>query len=333
MIFPYPALRKGSTVYECRRGSRVWLEAETNNGVRIPVTEDVAELLLALEGGHVNPYRLPELAGCTEEEIDRLLLELVDCGLLKMHSRINRHEGVFFLVSLLPVRLRRTTAVCRMTLFLLLALPVAFLLSLLLLPSRFSVLGSGALPEIAINALGLVILLIGCLLHEWAHGLSAAAMGGSTAEMGLFTLLCLPVGFYMAYQEPPDCSRFARITIAVSGVSMNALLALVCLLLCGHADSLDDALLLGAVNNLILVVFNLLPSPQLDGGAVLEALTGIPNIHRRALAFLFSREERRTVFHRRPGRAVTVIGAYLIAGLGLVAALGWATGSVLTLLL
>ena len=333
MMFPYPALRKGVKVYQLRRGSRVRFEAETKGGERIPVPENVADLLLKLEGGHVNPYRLPELAGCTEEEIDLLLLDLVDMGLLKKHSRINRHEGISFLVSLLPVRLRRTTAVCRITLFLLFALPVAFLLSLFLLPGRFLICHIGPLPDWAVNAMAMGILLFGCLLHEWGHGLAAAAMGGSTAEMGLFTLLCVPVGFYMAYQPPENCSRFAQFTISVSGVSLNALTALICLLLCGHTGDFDIVLLLGAIYNLLLVVFNLLPAPGLDGGSALEALTGIPDIHRRALAFLFSKEERRTVLCRRPGRAVTAVGAYLAAGVGLAAALVWSVFSIVSLFL
>lgn len=333
MMFPYPALRKGVKVFECRRGGQIHFEAETRDGERIPIPEDIADLLLELEGGHVNPYRLPELAGYTEEEIDLLLLDLADMGLLKKHSRINRHEGISFLVSLLPVRLRRTTAVCRMTLFLLFALPVAFLLSLFLLPGRFSACGIGTLPEWMVNALGVVILLMGCLLHEWGHGLAAAAMGGSTAEMGLFTLLCVPVGFYMAYQPPENCSRFAQFTISVSGVSLNALTALVCLLLCGHTGDFDIVLLLGAIYNLLLVVFNLLPAPGLDGSSALEALIGIPNIHRRALAFLFSKEERRTVLCCRPGRAVTAVGAYLAAGMGLAAAFVWSVFSIVSLFL
>ena len=333
MIFPYPALRKGVSVYKCRRGGRIWFEAETKGGERVLIPEQVSRLLVNLEGGHVDPYHLPELAGYTEEEADKLLLQLVDCGLLKKHSRINWHELGFLLVSLFPVHLRRTPAVCRVTLFLLFALPMAFLLSLFLLPSRFMICSTSTLAESAVNALAIVILVIGCLLHEWGHALSSAAMGGTTTEMGLLTFLCFPAGFYLAYQEPSNCSRFAQFTIAVSGASMNALTALVCLLMCGHTGVLDTALLLGAIYNLLLVVFNLLPAPLLDGGAALEALIGIPNIHSRALAFLFSREERRSILHRRPVRAVTVIGAYLAAGLGLIAALGWTAFSVISLFL
>lgn len=333
MIFPYPALQKGVKVYRCRRGERTWFEAETKDGQRTLISQQASQILVNLAGGHVNPYQLPELKGYTEEEADQLLLQLVDSGLLKRHNRIDRHIGPLFLVSLLPVQLRRTPAVCRMTLFLLFALPVAFILSLLLLPGRFLSCGTSTLPEHAVTALGVVILVIGCLLHEWGHGLSAAAMGGTTADMGLLTLLCLPAGFYLAYQEPEGCSRFARFAIAISGVSMNALTALICLLLCGHAGTLDDALLLGAFYNLLLVVFNLLPAPILDGGAALEALTGIPDIHLRALAFLRSGEERRSVLCRRPGRAVSAVCAYLAAGIGAAAAFAWIVFSILCLFL
>ncbi len=332
MIFPYPALCKGVSVYQCRRGQRHWFEAEATDGTRILVSRRVAELLLKMEGGHLNPYHLPEFADCTEPELDRLLLRLVRCGLLKKHSRINRHQGLLFLVSLLPVHLRRTRAVCRLTLFLLLAAPLAFAASLFLIPKRFMLFGSSPLPEAAVIALGVIILLIGCLLHELGHGLCAAAMGGTTGEMGLLTLLCIPVGFYLAYQEAPNSSRFARFAVAVSGVCMNVFTALLCLLFCGHAGILDDALLLGGINNLILVIFNLLPSAILDGGAALEAITGIPDIHRRALAFLLSREERHSVLCR-PGRPVSVIGAYLIAGLGQAVALVWTAVSIFCLFL
>ena len=333
MIFPYPALRKDVRVLECRRGERIHFEAQTGNGTRILIPEHIADLLTSLDGGHVNPYRLPELAEYSEAEIDRLLLELVDMGLLKKHSRINRHEGISVLISLIPVRLCRTAAVCHTTLFLLFVLPAAFFLSLLLLPGRFLVCEIGTLPEWAITSAALGILLLGCLLHECGHGFAAAAMGGSTAEMGVFALLCIPFGFYMAYQPPEHCSRFARFAISVCGVSMNALLALICLLLCGHTGNLDMTLLMGAIYNLILVVFNLLPAPGLDGGSMLEALTGIPDIHRRALRFLCSGAERRALFRRRPGRAVSAVCAYLAAGIGAAAAFVWSVFSILSLFL
>lgn len=333
MIFPYPALRKGVTVYKCRRGARHWFEAETREGERISISPQIAGLLVRMEGGHFNPYSLPEFADHTEPEMDRLLLRLVRCGLLNKHSRVDRHEGLFFLVSLLPVRLRRTRAVCWTTLCLLLSAPLALAASLLLLPSRFMSFGSGSLSESAALALGTLFLLIGCLLHELGHGLCAAAMGGTTGEMGVFTLLCVPVGFYLTYQEAPNSSRFARFAVAVSGVCMNVLTALLCFLLCGHAGALDDALLLGGINNLILVIFNLLPCRTLDGTAALEAITGIPDIHRRALAFLLSAKERRNLLRRRPGQAAPILGAYLIAGLGQTAAILWSAASILCLFL
>ena len=328
MIFPYPALHKGLRIFECRRSGRVWYEAESISGKRVPITEQVCQLLVHLKYGHINPYTLPEMADFTEAEADRLLLQLVDLGLLKKHRWVGRHEGPLFLVSLLPFRLRRAIPVCWATLFLLLALPVAFILSLYMLRGRFLMCSTGLLPEWACIALSIGILLIGCLLHELGHGFTTTAMRGRTSEIGLLTFLCLPVGFYLSYQKPTHCSRFAKFAIGVSGVSMNALTALVCLLLCGHTGVLDEALLLGAISNLLLVVFNLLPVPILDGGMVLEAITGLSDIGTGLIDFFLFSDERHAVM-RRP----FVFCIYLISGIGHVIALAWTLFSVICLFL
>ena len=136
-------------------------------------------------------------------------------------------------------------------------------------------------------------------LHELAHGWAAIRQGDRTPiEMGhmnfnpmthmggLSLLILLIVGIAWGLM-PTDPSRYrsgrrGRIFVAGAGPALNVVLALVCIVLGGlwvrfgaggTFDPSEDLVTLflhtGAMLNLILAAFNLLPIPPLDGSQIL----------------------------------------------------------------
>lgn len=153
-----------------------------------------------------------------------------------------------------------------------------------------------------------VVLLYSLALHELGHAWVADQMGDKTARhLGrvtlnplkhldpIGTLLLLIVGFGWARPVPirPDRFRNYRLgmfLVSIAGVAVNLLIAFLSLVaLAGAGVTLSNlaqifpqpdgslsapllyGLFLAARINVILVVFNLLPIPPLDGSKVLQA--------------------------------------------------------------
>lgn len=142
-------------------------------------------------------------------------------------------------------------------------------------------------------------IVIGLSFHEFAHAYAAYRMGDNTAKsMGRMTLnplahfdpvgiLCMILlGFGWAKPVPVNNynykgnKRRADIIVSLAGVTMNFIIAFFAmflyyflLLVCGVTN---EAVLLIVSNivmtNLVLMVFNLIPVPPLDGSHVLEDL-------------------------------------------------------------
>jgi len=312
MIFPFPTLEEDVDIWECEANGDSEYEIETAAGDLYAVTPRLADLLAHLEVNAVNPYTHPAFRDCSEEEMDELLTELMDCGLLRRRSRFEHYAGPLFTFSLTPLFIRRRPWCGWATIFLLFAGPLSLLASLYLVPRRIALLDPVSLSPTVEYAVVIAFLLLSLLLHELAHAVTAIATGGNAWEIGALALLILPVGMYVSYSPRIDCSRFSQFTVAVSGVCANAFSAFVCLLLCGHtAAAADFFLFCIAINNLLLVAVNLLPGSITDGGLILESLTGISGIHRQALQFLFSAKKRHRTLQQKNG--LVTAGAYLLA--------------------
>jgi Zn-dependent protease len=131
-------------------------------------------------------------------------------------------------------------------------------------------------------------------LHEFGHAIVADLLGDSTPrDAGRVTLnpvvhldffgslMILLAGFGWAKPVPVQPSNFknprmGNLLVSAAGPAMNFVLAIAALLALKYAPGLTqggaDWLKTAFGLNVLLMVFNLLPIPPLDGGHVLESL-------------------------------------------------------------
>lgn len=112
-----------------------------------------------------------------------------------------------------------------------------------------------------------LMLMLGVLAHEIAHGLAGHAVGSPPREY----VLTLWGGHtqFTADMRTPGASAL----VSVVGPLANAVLALLAWLALGQTDSALGSVLwqIAALSNAVVAVFNLLPGYPLDGGRILEA--------------------------------------------------------------
>ena len=147
-------------------------------------------------------------------------------------------------------------------------------------------------PRLFFSAILIVVLSVSC--HEFMHAFVALKMGDDTAarrghltlnplkQMGwlsLVMLLFLGIAWGQVPVNPANFrSRYGRVLTSLAGPLTNLVLWLCFTLgafVCFKFEAGDFALAMltyGAVMNLVLFVFNLLPVPGLDGFAVIGEL-------------------------------------------------------------
>ncbi len=147
-----------------------------------------------------------------------------------------------------------------------------------------------------------IAVVVSIVLHELAHGWMAIRLGDDTpirlgrmtgnplVHMGPWSLLALAIAGIAWGQMPIDPSRlrgrYGGTKVALAGPAMNLLLAVVCLTafavwvgLGGNATDGTVAgngqqmLWIGGMINLVLMCFNLMPIPPLDGSHVAADLS------------------------------------------------------------
>lgn len=145
----------------------------------------------------------------------------------------------------------------------------------------------------------IAILLFSITFHEYAHGWVAAKLGDPTAKnagrlslnplahIDLFGTILLPIillvsttlagrPFTLGYAKPvpinPNYFKNPKKDIkwiGLSGPAANILLAFILMLLIKINFPLQEILIIGALINLILAIFNLIPIPPLDGSRII----------------------------------------------------------------
>ena len=154
-----------------------------------------------------------------------------------------------------------------------------------------------------INLFLIIILLLSIIAHEYSHAWMAARLGDDTATRagrltlnplahldifgsiiipGLLLLVGSPIVFGYAKPVPIDFSKlrggFKGVAkTALAGPAANFILAIVaalamCYLAGGPNSAWGQLLFLMAMINVVLMVFNLLPVPPLDGSKILAFL-------------------------------------------------------------
>lgn len=169
----------------------------------------------------------------------------------------------------------------------------------------------------------LLMLLTG-FAHELAHALTCKHFNGSVPRIGAKLMYLHPV----LYCDVSDSWRFPhanqKVTVSFAGIFLQLLLASLAFsawLLTGW-----PLLMLYAVANLTVVLFNLFPFVKLDGYWMTVHYLGDPNLRLKSLAFLDN------LVRRLVGRPLRQVGEhstlYVTYGIGhaIAVPLFWATG-------
>jgi len=149
-----------------------------------------------------------------------------------------------------------------------------------------------------------IVLIMSVVVHEFSHGYTAYLLGDNTARdsgrltlnpikhLDLFGSVVLPLllvlsnaGFVIGWAKPvpynPNNLRNVRkgtMLVSVAGVLANLLIAIIFGLLIRFSPFLISVSLIGpflkiasiiVILNLVLVLFNLIPIPPLDGSKIL----------------------------------------------------------------
>ncbi|MEM1107381.1 MAG: site-2 protease family protein [Planctomycetota bacterium] len=141
---------------------------------------------------------------------------------------------------------------------------------------------------------------VSIVLHELAHGWAALRLGDQTpriegrmtgnplVHMGPFSLLALALVGIAWGSMPIDPTRlkgrYGDVIVSAAGPAMNLLLAIVALTALGlfqrfgptsapgtPLDNLTQFLFIAGLYNILLLMFNLLPAPPLDGSRILAS--------------------------------------------------------------
>ena len=163
------------------------------------------------------------------------------------------------------------------------------------------VLGTGALAAVLqatevrrilsqpVPLTGIVIVIaalaVTTLLHEGAHGLALTRFGGTPRRAGVMLFYLTPAFFVDVTDGWRLSERRHRVTVALAGPIVHALVASVALvtaLVVPNSD-LRDALLLLAVSCIAIVAVNLIPFVRFDGYIAMMSALDEPNLRARAI--------------------------------------------------
>ena len=149
----------------------------------------------------------------------------------------------------------------------------------------------------------IVVLIMSVVVHEFSHGYAAYLLGDNTARLSgrltlnpikhldLFGSIILPflliisnAGFVIGWAKPVPYNpnnlsnkRWGNLLVAIAGIAANLVLVIVFGLLIRFAPALGIPLdspfykitSIIVILNLVLIIFNLIPIPPLDGSKVL----------------------------------------------------------------
>lgn len=147
-----------------------------------------------------------------------------------------------------------------------------------------------------------VVVFVVTALHELAHGLTCKHYGGEVREIGFLLIYLVPALYCNVSDAWLFKTKGKRIWVSAAGtffqVFLYALAAIVWFFVDRGTWASDACAIAVAVAGLT-ALFNFNPLIKLDGYYMLSDYLEIPNLRRRAFAYLW-REVRRVALRRRP---------------------------------
>ena len=156
--------------------------------------------------------------------------------------------------------------------------------------------------------------LIGALLHELSHALSACAYGAPIYEIGVMITHYVLLGAYVKMDQEPVKKKLRRAQIDAAGVEMNMLLTGVFLFLASLNEVTCGLMFGAALANGFMGLINLFFIWGLDGGNILGNLLGDDNFVGNSFLTILGSEERR-ILKKQGISGYALILATLIIGI------------------
>lgn len=266
--------------------------------------------------GETHPYDIE--TELSQEEIDDLLFDLEDYGLLKESNKMKLSAGSTLrtLWEIKTTRKLRIIGAVFNKALLLLWLPV---LVVGLMKSWKYLFDLGVIYDNMLQFfLGNIVgIFIAIFLHELGHVFAGLSCGAKVFEMGLMNSYFIMPGAYVLMDTKRVKNRMKRVQISAAGVEMNFLLAGLFLILTATVRPLAAFFIIIALNNLIIAVLNLTFIKGLDGAAVMSELLGNEETVLNSTDVVFDERLRRRIKrHGKSGRA-TVAVCYILSFLQL----------------
>ncbi|KQQ32686.1 hypothetical protein ASF61_14190 [Duganella sp. Leaf126] len=136
----------------------------------------------------------------------------------------------------------------------------------------------------------LVIMLLIVAGHELSHAVVCKYFGGAVEAVGISFLYLAPIAYCDVSATWRLPSTGAKVAVALAGVVFQLLLS--CLLLSAWIACGVDLLMTLAIINSLIALLNLFPFVKLDGYWIAVYLSGLPNLHQRAVAAAWRRAAR-----------------------------------------
>lgn len=256
--------------------------------------------------GKTHPYDIE--TNLTEEEIDCLIAELDNYGLLKESNKI-ACGGTAMRTIWEPewtIKLRIIAFLCN-NLLMILWLPVLITGIIVFKNNWLSI-------DFEMTWLGNIIGLgFGIVLHEFGHAFAGVSYGAKVFEMGVLRMYYIIPGAYVLMDEKNVRNRLKRVQIYAAGVETNLLLVGVFLILGSISGSLGGMFMVAAIQNVFLAALNLTLIKGLDGFSIISELLGIEDLIEKATQVAFSRKKKQKLRESGLAGSATIGACYMIS--------------------
>ncbi|MPQ58890.1 M50 family metallopeptidase [Duganella sp. FT27W] len=139
-------------------------------------------------------------------------------------------------------------------------------------------------------ALVVAIMLLVVAGHEMSHAVVCKYFGGAVEAVGVSFMYLAPIAYCDVSATWRLTSTGAKVAVALAGVVFQLLLS--CLLLSAWIVCGIDLLMTLVIVNSVIALLNLFPFVKLDGYWIAVHLSGLPNLHERAVTAVWRRAAR-----------------------------------------